>query len=87
MFHFFRSFSADCAHLPDVLSYVEQHGVTVDWMKLGVYLGILFSKLKVIEANHAKADERMMDTLDQWLKIGTATKQVLINALRKTTKS
>ena len=70
-----------------MLSYVEQHGVTSDWKKLGVYLRILLSKLKVIEADHAKADDRMLDMLDLWLKTGTATKQELINALSKITKT
>ena len=83
----FILFFPDCDHLPDVLSYVEQHGLTSDWKKLGVYLRIPLSKLKVIEADHDKADDRMMDTLDLWLKTSTATKQVLINALKKTTKS
>ena len=80
-------FSAGCAQLRDVLFYVEQHGVTPHWKKLGVYLGILLFKLNVIEVDHAKADDRMMDMLDLWLKTGTATKQELIDALRKITKS
>ena len=69
-----------------MLSYVEQHGVTSHWKRLGVYLRIPFFKLEVIEANHYKVDERMMDMLDLWLRTGTATKQQLINALGKITK-
>ena len=80
-------FSADCAQLGDVLFYVEQHGVTPHWKKLGVYLGILLFKLNVIEVDHAKADERMMAMLDHWLRTGTATKQELIDALRKISMS
>ena len=79
--------STVCDHLPDVLFCVEQHGVMPNWMKLGVYLRIPLSKLEVIEADRDKVDSRMMAMLDLWLKTGTATKQGLINALRKTTKS
>ena len=87
MFHFFCPLFAGCDQFRDVLFHVEQHGVTSEWKKLGAYLGIPLYKLKVIEADHAKADDRMMDTLDLWLKTGTATKQELIDALRKITKS
>ena len=66
---------------------MEQHGVTSQWKKLGVYLGILLFKLEVIRADHAGADDRMMAMLDLWLRTGTATKQVLVDALRKTTKT
>ena len=87
MFHYFCSFSTVRAHLPDVLFYVEQYGVTSHWKKLGVYLRILLPELEVIEADHPKADERMMAMLDFWLRTGTATKQGLIGALSKTTKT
>ena len=67
--------------------YVEQHGVTSHWKKLGLYLRILLPELNVIEADYAKADDRMMTILDHWLKGGKATKQVLKDALRKITKT
>ena len=85
--YLFPSFIADRTHLPDVFFYVEQQGVTSDWKKLGLYLRILLPELKVIEADYAKADDRMMTMLDHWLKSSTATKQVLIDALRKITKT
>ena len=87
MFHFFCSLLTVCAQLRDVLFYVEQHSVTPHWKKLGVYLGIVFSKLDVIELDRGKADDCMMAMLDLWLRTGTATKQELIDALRKITKS
>ena len=82
-----HSFFSGRAHLSDVLFIVEQQGVISHWKKLGVYLRIQLPELEVIEADHAKADDRMMTMLDHWLKSGTATKQVLIDALRKITKS
>ena len=57
------------------------------WKKLGVYLRIQLPELEVIEADHVKADDRMITMLDHWLMSDTATKQVLIDALRKITKS
>ena len=83
----FVFFAADCTQLRHVLFYVEQHGVTPHWKKLGVYLGILLFKLNVIETDHGKADDCMMAMLDLWLRTGTATKQELIDALIKITKS
>ena len=70
-----------------MLFYVEQQGATPHWKKLGLYLDILLSELEMIEADRAKVDDRIMTMLDRWLRSGTATKQVLIDALRKITKT
>ena len=86
-FHFLIFFPSVRAQFRDVLFYVEQHGLTAHWKKLGAYLGIPFPELDVIEVDRAKADDRMMALLDFWLRTGAATKQELINALRKTTKT
>ena len=66
---------------------MEQHGATPHWKKLGLYLDITFSKLKVIEADHDKVDDRIMTMLDLWLRTNTATKQGLIDALREIAKT
>ena len=70
-----------------MLLCVEKHGVTSRWKKLGVYLRIPLPRLDVIEADHAKTDDRVIDMLGFWLKTGSATKQELISALREITKT
>ena len=66
---------------------MEQYGATPHWKKLGLYLDLPFTKLGMIEADHAKVDDRIMTMLDHWLRSNTATKQGLINALRRIAKT
>ena len=56
----------------------------VDWMQLGLRLGLSLPRLKEIEANYHKVEERRMDMIHSWL-INTAepTWEKLISAIDK----
>ena len=68
--------------MTEVLLYLSQRGMTPYWKKLGVFLGLPYSDMEEVEVNHARADERMMAMLSQWLRSGTATKQRLLDVLK-----
>ena len=86
LFHLFQSFSTDCANLPEVLPYVEQHGVTSDWKKLGVYLR--FHTFQ-IESDWSRSCQSRWPHVGHARPLaqdfGTATKHFLSNALRNFT--
>ena len=74
---------ADSYHFPDLLEYLQAKGFIFRWKVIGGFLRIPYSRLKVIERNEFGEEERMMAMLDQWLSTGTATKQALLDALRR----
>ena len=75
-------FTAGSEKMPEVLSYLIHQGMIPYWKRLGVLLGLPYSDMEAVEANHARADERMMGMLSQWLRSNTATKQRLLDALK-----
>ena len=55
-----------------------------DWKKLGLFLGVPYPTLEKIELDKQGVDNRKMTMLYNWLCSGTANKETLLVALRKT---
>ena len=66
-----------------MLLCLEDRGLVVRWKKIGIMLQLRYSDLEVIKRNQPDEEERLMAMLDQWLSTGRATKQALVDALRK----
>ena len=66
-----------------MLLYLEERGLVARWKKIGIMLHLRYSDLEVIKRNQPDEEERLMAMLDQWLTSGRATKQALVDALRR----
>ena len=66
-----------------LLLYLEDRGLVARWKKIGVMLQLSYSDLEVIKRNQFDEEERLMAMLNQWLTSGRATKQALVNTLRR----
>ena len=63
--------------------YLDDRGLVARWKKIGIILQLRYSDLKVIKRNEPNEEERLIAMLDQWLTSGRATKQALVDALRR----
>lgn len=52
-----------------------------NWVKLGLYLGLYYNTLQIIEANYQHVSRCLMECLSKWLRNGGATKTALVQAL------
>ena len=68
--------------LPAVLICLNECGVVTRWRKIGIFLGLRYSVLKVIEKDETDEEDRLTAMLDRWLRAGKATKEALMNAMK-----
>ena len=66
-----------------MLCYLEDRGLVARWKKIGIMLQLPYSDLEVIKQNQPDEEECLMAMLNQWLTSGRATKQTLVDALRR----
>ena len=62
----YYSISLDISDLDAVLESVKE--ISVDWMELGLKLGIEYSTLEKIEAERRRIDDRKREMLAAWLR-------------------
>ena len=77
------SVSVGPEHIYEVLPYLEDRGLVPRWKRIGVQLRLTFGDLQIIESNNAGEENRTMAMLHKWLISGRATKQALVDALRR----
>ena len=77
------SLSVGSEHVYEVLTYVEDRGLVPRWRRIGVQLKLTYADLEIIESNKAGEENRTMAMLHQWLISSRATKQALVDALRR----
>ena len=73
--------SSDSSNLVDVFDSLRD---LRDWKKLGLFLGVPFPTLEKIELDKQGVDNRKMAMLHHWLCSGTANRQTLLEAMKKT---
>ena len=66
---------------------LEDLGLVARWKKIGMMLQLPYSDLEVIKRNQPDEEERLMAMLNQWLTSGRATKQALVDMLRRLRKT
>ena len=60
----------------------ELHEV-IDWIPLGLHLGIKLPELKTIEANYPTLERRRIELFEKWQKNVTPTWSAIVQALVK----
>ena len=58
----------------------ELHEV-IDWIPLGLHLGIKLPELKIIEANYSTLERRRLEMFEKWQKKVTPTWSAVVQAL------
>ena len=71
-------FLCPAAEFADLVSELQD---VIDWIPLGLYLGIKLPKLKIIEANYETLQRCRVEMLGEWQKNVTPTWSAVVQAL------
>jgi len=67
--------------VPEVRDLDSELQDVIDWIMLGLYLGIKLSELKIIEANYPTQQRRRLEMFEKWRNSVTPTWSAVVQAL------
>ena len=67
--------------VPEVRDLDTELHEVIDWIPLGLYLGIKLPELKTIEANYPTLQRRRLEMFKKWQKSVTPTWSAVVQAL------
>ena len=67
--------------VPEVHDLESELREVIDWIPLGLYLGIKLPELKTIEANYPTLQRRRIEILEEWQNNVTPTWSAVVQAL------
>ena len=70
--------------VPEIRDLDSELHEVIDWIPLGLHLGIKLPELKTIEANYPTLQRRRIELFEKWQKNVTPTWSAIVQALVKT---
>ena len=82
--HSIKNYCLLCAQSLKYVTLISELHEVIDWIHLGLHLGIKLPELKTIEANYPTLQRRRIELFEKWQKNVTPTWSAIVQALVKT---